>query len=72
MLQIFACQQSSKIAGWRNGTEVFLAPAQIADDSRLVGVFRDALARIEAVARRKLLARSTRPVDLTGAELSVG
>ncbi|GJH14319.1 DUF1488 family protein [Caballeronia novacaledonica] len=43
-----------------------------ADDSRLVSVFRDGFARIEAVARRKLLARPTRSVDLTEGDFSSG
>lgn len=56
----------------RGCLEVFFWLPHDADDSRLMSVFRDGFARIEAVARRKLRARSTRPVRLTQADFSSG
>ncbi|MCE4547408.1 MULTISPECIES: DUF1488 family protein [unclassified Caballeronia] len=56
----------------RRCLEVFFWLPPNADDSRLVSVFRDGFARIEAVARRKLLARSTRPIRLTEGDFSGG
>ncbi|SAK56329.1 hypothetical protein AWB76_02269 [Caballeronia temeraria] len=43
-----------------------------ADDGRMLKVFRDGFSRIEAVARRKLLARPARSVTLTEADFSGG
>ncbi|WP_371882843.1 DUF1488 family protein [Caballeronia sp. S22] len=56
----------------RGCLEVFFWLAPNADDSRLVSVFRDGFARIEAVARRKLRARPTSHVRLTEADFSSG
>ena len=54
----------------RRCLEVFFWLPLNADDSRLMSVFRDGFARIEAVARRKLRARPTRHVRLTEADFS--
>ena len=54
--------ESVRCAVTRRCLEVFFWLPPNANDVRLVSVFRDGFARIEAVARRKLLARSTRPV----------
>ncbi|WP_250504312.1 DUF1488 family protein [Caballeronia sp. AZ7_KS35] len=54
----------------RSCLEVFFWLPPDADDARLMSVFRNGFPRIEAVARRKLLARSTRPVRLTEADFS--
>ncbi|GJH17679.1 DUF1488 family protein [Caballeronia novacaledonica] len=56
----------------RGCLEVFFWLAPNADDSRLVSVFRDGFARIEAVARRKLLARPTSHLRLTEMDFSGG
>ncbi|MDR5785323.1 DUF1488 family protein [Caballeronia sp. LP003] len=56
----------------RRCLEVFLWLPPDADDSRLVSVFRDGFARIEAVARRKLRARPTSLVRLTEGDFSGG
>ncbi|WP_250480791.1 DUF1488 family protein [Caballeronia sp. GAOx1] len=42
-----------------------------ADDARPMSGFRNGFCRSEVVARRKLLARSRRPVHITAADLSV-
>nr|WP_244808867.1 hypothetical protein [Caballeronia zhejiangensis] len=55
----------------RRCLEVFFWLPPNADDSRLVSVFRDGFARIEAVARRKLRARPTSLVRLTEADFPV-
>jgi hypothetical protein len=56
----------------RRCLEVFFWLPPDADDSRLMSVFRNGFARIEAGARRKLLARPTRSVTLTEADFSSG
>ena len=54
----------------RQCLEVFFWLPPGADDARTVRVFGDGFARIEAVARRKLLAHPTRSIRLTGADFS--
>ncbi|MDR5748692.1 DUF1488 family protein [Caballeronia sp. LZ029] len=56
----------------RRCLEVFFWLPPDADDSRLVSVFRNGFAGIEAVARRKLRARPTRSLSLTEADFSTG
>ena len=56
----------------RRCLEVFFWLPPKADDSRLVSVFRDGFARIEAVARRKLRARPTSHIRLTETDFSSG
>ncbi|SAL00832.1 hypothetical protein AWB80_07975 [Caballeronia pedi] len=56
----------------RGCLEVFFWLPPDADDSRLVSVFRDGFARIEAVARRKLRAQPTSQVRLTEGDFSNG
>ena len=56
----------------RRCLEVFFWLPPNADDSRLVSVFRNGFARIEAVARRKLQARPSSLVRLTEADFSGG
>ncbi|WP_250481034.1 MULTISPECIES: DUF1488 family protein [unclassified Caballeronia] len=50
----------------RRCMQVFFWLQPDTDDARLVSVFRNRFSRIKAVARRKLLARSTRPVSPNG------
>ena len=54
----------------RKCLEVFFWLPPDADDARMVSVFGNGFARIEAVARRKLLAQPTRTLRLTHADFS--
>ncbi|WP_034474441.1 MULTISPECIES: DUF1488 family protein [Caballeronia] len=54
----------------RRCMQVFFWLKPDADDARLMSVFRKGFCQSEAVARRTLLARSTRPVRLTETDFS--
>ncbi|MFM0140712.1 DUF1488 family protein [Caballeronia grimmiae] len=79
--QISADKQTlSFVIDWRGQSVTCVVPRRCleaffwlppdADDARVVRVLRDGFSRIEAVARRKLMGRSTRPVRLTEADFS--
>ncbi|MCG7400450.1 MULTISPECIES: DUF1488 family protein [Caballeronia] len=81
--QISADKQTvTFVLEWRGETVTCVVPRQCletffwlppgADDARTVRVFADGFARIEAIARRKLLARPTRSIRLTSADFSNG
>jgi hypothetical protein len=54
----------------RTCLEAFFWLPPNADDARMVQVFRNGFSRIEAVARRKLLAHPTQTLRLTHADFS--
>ncbi|MFM0140332.1 DUF1488 family protein [Caballeronia grimmiae] len=54
----------------RKCLEVFFWLPPDADDARMVSVFGDGFARIEAATRRKLLAQPTQTLRLTHADFS--